>query len=66
MPGLTRVTDRQNIFKKNAQFSKPIQESLDFVELWDTIIISIKESLNENVYLLCQFKYLIRKVCFSS
>ncbi|KAH1022441.1 uncharacterized protein LOC109534202 [Dendroctonus ponderosae] len=33
LPGLTRITDPQSIFKRNGQFSKPIAESLDYVEL---------------------------------
>ncbi|CAG9768857.1 unnamed protein product [Ceutorhynchus assimilis] len=31
--GLTRITDQQKIFKRNGQFTKPITESLDFIEL---------------------------------
>ncbi|KAL1490804.1 hypothetical protein ABEB36_013438 [Hypothenemus hampei] len=31
--GLTRITDPLNMFKRNGQFSKPIQENLDFIEL---------------------------------
>ncbi|XP_066253537.1 uncharacterized protein [Euwallacea similis] len=31
--GLTKVTDRVNIFKRYGRFSKPITESYDFVEL---------------------------------